>query len=227
MKQGLSEYVLYTIEGRESIPNGWGKRLPSMNADSIPVVSLYKFDEERWQGRTMRLLSFVNDEEHELGMTPLPQGMFRAFRRVDDEGLLSYVGQSSVKYIPVGEDVELELGLASLVSVEPVLQEMREENHVFNSSGDLTGWDELQYWVLKLDNARDIDVSLEITRAFGSSYWKLDGEQPESYSKHDATHARFEITLEPRSRGEIKFAVRVFRGHREAVMRKEIKDVNP
>jgi hypothetical protein len=47
-KEGLSEYFLYTIVGTETIPNGWGKRLPSLDVSDIPVVSLYKYDEERW-----------------------------------------------------------------------------------------------------------------------------------------------------------------------------------
>ena len=29
-KEGLSEYFLYTIEGTETIPNGWSKRLSNM-----------------------------------------------------------------------------------------------------------------------------------------------------------------------------------------------------
>ncbi|NLX26150.1 MAG: hypothetical protein GXY61_09370, partial [Lentisphaerae bacterium] len=32
-KEGLSEYFLYTIEGTETIPNTWSKRLPSFDTD--------------------------------------------------------------------------------------------------------------------------------------------------------------------------------------------------
>ena len=224
LKEGLSEYVLYSIEGRESIPNGWGKRLPSMKADSIPVVSLYKFDEERWGANTIRFLSFVNDEEHALGTTPLPQGAFRGFRRTGSDGLLSYVGQAALKYIPIGEDVEMELGTASLASVAPVLMEQREENHTFDGSGNLNGWDELQQWVLKLDNPREIDVSFEVTRGLGSAYWQLEGTLPPGYTKHDATHARFEVDVAARSRHEIKYTVRIFRGRREAALMSQKTD---
>jgi len=28
VKENLSEYFLYTVEGRDTIPNGWSKRLP-------------------------------------------------------------------------------------------------------------------------------------------------------------------------------------------------------
>ncbi len=32
VKEGLSEYFLYTVEGRDTIPNGWSKRMPSFSA---------------------------------------------------------------------------------------------------------------------------------------------------------------------------------------------------
>ena len=57
-KEGLSEYFLYTIEGTETIPNTWSKRLPSSDDDEIPVVNLYKFEEERrreWGCRRVRV----------------------------------------------------------------------------------------------------------------------------------------------------------------------------
>ena len=33
VKESLSEYFLYTVEGRDTIPNGWAKRLPSFKTD--------------------------------------------------------------------------------------------------------------------------------------------------------------------------------------------------
>ena len=44
VKEGLSEYFLYTIEGTETIPHGWSKRLASFAVDAVPVVNLYKFE---------------------------------------------------------------------------------------------------------------------------------------------------------------------------------------
>jgi hypothetical protein len=39
-KEGLSEYFLYTIEGTETIPTGWSKRLQSFDISEVPVVNL-------------------------------------------------------------------------------------------------------------------------------------------------------------------------------------------
>jgi hypothetical protein len=84
LKQALSEYQLYTIEGRETIPDGWGKRLPSFDVQEIGVTNLYKYDEQRWGNSTMRFLSFANTEACKLGEDPLPNGTVRVFRNVDE-----------------------------------------------------------------------------------------------------------------------------------------------
>ena len=117
VKEGLSEYFLYTIEGTETIPNGWSKRLLSFDVDDVPVVNLYKYEEERYGTNVIRFLSFTNDEEHQLGETPIPGGLLKVYRNAGDQGNLSYTGQSEFKYIPVNEEVELNLGPVANVVV--------------------------------------------------------------------------------------------------------------
>ncbi|MHC5075431.1 MAG: hypothetical protein ACYTFM_03255, partial [Planctomycetota bacterium] len=117
-KEGLSEYFLYTIEGTETISDQWGKRVLSFDVEDIKVKSLYKYDEERWGNNTIRYVSFMNDEEHNLGQTPIPDGTVKIYSKADSEGHLSYVGGTEIKYIPVNEEVELNLGPARLVKVE-------------------------------------------------------------------------------------------------------------
>jgi len=82
-KEGLSEYFLYTIEGTETIPNQWAKRLKSFDACDIEVESLYKYDESRYGGQTIRFVKFANDEDHNLGDTPLPDGNMRIYGLAD------------------------------------------------------------------------------------------------------------------------------------------------
>jgi hypothetical protein len=36
IKEGLSEYFIYTIEGTETIQNGWSKRMRSLVAAAVP-----------------------------------------------------------------------------------------------------------------------------------------------------------------------------------------------
>ena len=50
-----------------------------------------------------------NSVESKLGTTPLPDGIVRVFRDNGRDGL-SYLTQQSIKYIPIGDKIELNLG---------------------------------------------------------------------------------------------------------------------
>jgi hypothetical protein len=212
-KEGLSEYFLYTIEGTETIADKWGKRLASFDVEDIEVESLYKYDEERWGKRAIRFVSFANDEEHNLGETPIPNGAVKIYGNADEEGYLSYVGGANVKYIPVDEEVELNLGPARLVEVEPKLMDLRTDNYVFDNKKNIAGWDEIRTWKIEITNTRTLPIEIEITRGFGTAYWTLQAEIP--YEKHDATHARFTLEAEPRSKQTLGYTVRTYHGARE------------
>ncbi len=218
-KEGLSEYFLYTIEGTETIPNEWGKRLLSFQTDGIPVISLYKYDEERWGGQTIRFLSFANDEEHKLGKTPIPDGTVRIYGRAGEEGHLSYVGAMAAKYIPVGEEIELNLGPARLVEVKPVLMDYRIENHAFDNRGNVSGWDEVRTWRIEIANTRPLPVDIEVTRGFGTPYWTLKpADASASYEKYDATHTRFKLMIEPRTKRVFEYTVTTYHGVRQEAL---------
>jgi hypothetical protein len=215
-KEGLSEYFLYTVEGTETIPYKWGKRLLSFQADDIPVTSLYKYDEERWGTGTIRFLSFANDKEHKLGETPMPDGTVRVYGRTEEQGHLSYAGAMAVKYIPVGEKIELDLGSARLVEVKPVLMDDRIENHAFDDKGNVSGWDEVRAWRIEIANTRSLPVEVEVTRGFETPSWTLKQEnEGVSYEKHDATHARFKLTVEPHSKRVFEYTVTTYHGIRQ------------
>jgi len=217
-KEGLSEYFLYTIEGTETIADKWGKRLLSFEAEDIKVKSLYKYDEERWGTQTIRFVAFTNDEEHNLGETPIPNGTVKIYGRADAEGYLSYVGWMDIKYIPVDEEVELNLGPARLVKVEPTLMDFKTDNYVYDRKGNISGWDEERTWDIKITNTRELPIELEMTRGFGTAYWTLQADIP--YAKHDATHARFKLNLEPRSKRTFEYTVTTYHGVREEALTK-------
>ena len=215
IKEGLSEYFLYTIEGEETIPDKWGKRLLSFEAEDIDVNSLYKYDEQRWGQQTIRFVAFANDEEHNLGQTPIPDGGVKIYRYADTQGHLSYVGGTDIKYIPVDEEIELNLGPARLVSVEPTLMDFKTDNYMFDPNGNITGWDEIRTWKMELTNARQLQVEIEITRGFGTPYWKLQHDDEEvSYEQHDVEHARFKAEIQPRTKRKFNYTVTTYHGTR-------------
>jgi len=215
-KEGLSEYFLYTIEGTETIPNGWSKRLLSFDVDQVPVVNLYKYEAERYGSSVVRFLSFKNDEEHKLGETPIPGGMLKVYRGVDSQGHLSYTGQSSFKYIPVDEDVELNLGPVANLVVEPKLMDFKTENYRFDRRGNVSGWDEIRTFEIEVRNTRDINVKVEIKRNFNTQYWDLrrSGEFGQ-FEKVDLNTVKFTLDLQPRSAKKFEYVLRSYHGDRE------------
>src|SRR6185503_18468832 len=57
----------------------------------------------------VRMYLLANDKESKLGTTPLPDGVVRLFRD-NGRGGLSYLTAQSIKYIPIGDKIELNLG---------------------------------------------------------------------------------------------------------------------
>jgi len=215
-KEGLSEYFLYTIEGTETIPTGFSKRLPSFDVDDVPVVNLYKYEQERYGPSVIRFLSFKNDDEHELGETPIPGGMLKVYRDAGEGGHLSYTGQSSFKYIPVDEDVELNLGLVANVVVEPKLMDFKTENYRFDNRGNISGWDEIHTFKIEIKNTRDITVKVEIKRNFNTQYWKLTNSGDfGGFEKVDLDTVKYTLVLEPRSTKSFEYVLRTYHGARE------------
>jgi len=225
-KEGLSEYFLYTIEGTETIPDSWSKRLPSFDKDAIPVENLYKFEEERYGMQPRRFLSFTNDEEHQLGDTPIPGGAMRVYRGTGEEQRLAYLGQSDFKYIPVGEEVELDLGPVQNVIVEPKLMKVATDNFTFlrgtpsfrnpesgPANGDITGWDEIRDYQVEVRNTRPVPVKVEIKRNISTTYWKLEKAGDfGTYEKDDADTVKFTLELPPESEKTFTYTLTTYHG---------------
>ena len=216
-KEGLSEYFLYTIEGTETILNGWSKRLPSFKQDGIPVVNLYKYEEERYRKQVVRFLSFKNDKEHKLGDEPLPGGLIKVFRRLDREAHLSYVGADNTKYIPVDEDVELNLGAARDIKVEPKLMGYRTLNYRFNQGGGrISGWDEEKSFEVKVSNYRALPVKIEVRRNFPHQYWELDRAGDfGKYERVDLDTVKFTLELPPHTEKTFTYKLTLHQGDRQ------------
>jgi hypothetical protein len=216
IKEGLSEYFLYTIEGTETIPTGWSKRLLSLDMDQVPVVNLYKYEDERYGPGAVRFLSFKNDQEHKLGETPIPGGMLKVYRGVGDNGHLSYTGQSSFKYIPVDEDVELNLGAIADIVVEPKLMDFKTENYRFDRNGNVNGWDEIHTFKIEVRNTRDINVKVEIKRNFNTQYWDISNSGDfGAFEKVDLDTVKFTLDLQPRSARQFEYVLRTYHGVRQ------------
>jgi hypothetical protein len=181
----------------------------------VPVVNLYKYEQERYGPSVVRFLSFKNDEAHKLGQTPIPDGHLKVYRGVDEQKHLAYEGQSAFKYIPVNEDVELNLGAVSDVVVEATLMDYRTENHRFDTRGNVSGWDEIQVFKVEVRNTRDVPAKIEITRNFPTQYWDLKRTgEIDNFEQVDLDTVKFTLNLPPYSKKTFEYTLTLYQGAR-------------
>ena len=219
IKEGLSEYFLYTIEGTESIPNTWAKRLPSFDVQSVKVDNLYKYNESKYGIQVRRFLYFKNDEEHKLGETPIPGGEIQVFGTSKNKQL-TYAGRSNFKYIPVEQEVELALGSVENVTVKVTKMKQSTHDYMFDpkNNGKIVGWDLTEDWKVEIKNMRNIPIKLEITRDLYTQYWDIVNQGKfGKYIKDDLDTIKYKIDLPANSDMKFEYILTKHNGRRATV----------
>jgi len=209
IKEGLSEYFLYTVGGRDTIPTGWSKRLPSFSTPGVPVTSYYKFERERWGDAVVRFYKFTNSVASKLGKEPLPDGDVKAFRLATADNLYQFIGRSAVKYIPINEAVEMELGPDREVMIKPTLMNWSKTDVSFDTTGNVKGWTTKETWEVELQNSKDIGVVVDVRRNLRGD-WSLTTQA--AYEKVEATKVKFMLPLKPREKQKFSYEVTVRHG---------------
>ncbi|MDB6029450.1 MAG: hypothetical protein JWM68_5673 [Verrucomicrobiales bacterium] len=203
-KEGISEYFLYTVEGRDTILNQWSKRMPSFQAADVPIVSYYKYEKEQFGNQVMRFYRFKNDKASKLGVEPLPDGGVKALRIMAPDNSYSFVGSTSVKYIPINEAVELQLGNDQEVMVKPTLMNWEKADIRFDKHGNVVGWTTKETWDFEVQNSKEIDVVVDIRRTFPGD-WSVETEA--KYENVDQNKIKFVLPL--KAHGKQKFSYKV------------------
>jgi hypothetical protein len=183
IKEGLSEYFIYTIEGTETIANGWSKRMRSLQPVDVPLKIQYRYREPEYGPQLVRMYLMRNDEASKLGTTPLPDGMVRVFRDNGRDGLSFLVAQP-INYVAIGDKIELNLGPDPEVLFELIKLKVRRDNiwmqingaNVFRRVDEpnveievqstVVGWDDHTIFAQRVRNYSSKPIDLEIRRAF-------------------------------------------------------------
>jgi len=226
-KEGLGEYFIYTIEGAETIPNAWSKRLRSLEAAKVPVKIQYRYRPAEYGENLVRMYLLTNDKESKLGTTPLPDGAFRVFRANGRDGL-SFLAAQTIKYVPIGDKIELNLGPDPEVIFDLVkLRTWRDElwmqvnganifervdqpgvNIRLNSS--VAGWDDHTLFAQRVRNYTQKPIDLEIRRAFGG-HVVFRSELPAKL--HDFQTVQYTAAVKPGAKAELLYEVVQKQGH--------------
>jgi len=161
VKEGLSEYFMFSVEGSETIRNGWSKRMRAVKADGVKFDIVYRQRSYQYGPRPARFFIWRNDEEHKLGESPLPNGLVRVFRDNGADGL-SYLGEKLLRYVPIKAEIEVNLGPDDLVVYETRKTQVERFNFHFNVNNRVVGWDERQQWIHTIRNYREKPIAFEL-----------------------------------------------------------------
>jgi hypothetical protein len=201
IKQGLSEYFLFAIEGRENIKHGEPKRLVSMKVTDVPLEVVYKLTDRDGGTQFTKYYRFKNakivDEQgqekklsamNNLGLSPLPDGAVRLFFEYDSQDL-AYVGGTSTKYVPIGDRLEVNVGRDADITIERRLKDQRITNVVARQYKrrldnqyvwyyDLIDYDETFVFEEEIVSGKPVIAKVELERRFDQNVylWGSDGK---------------------------------------------------
>jgi hypothetical protein len=211
IKQGLSEYFLFTIEGREDIKDKEPKRLIALKVAEVPLESIYKLTDRTgdqgftkfYRFKNVKLLDDKGKEKklsamENLGLSPLPNGTVRLFSEYKSKDL-AYVGGTETKYVPIGDRVEVNVGPDKDITIHRRLKDQKISNVVarqykrrlddqFVLYYDLTDYDETFFYEEELVSGKPVPAKIEVERQFDSNVvlWGSAGEPPKDWASNEA-----------------------------------------
>ncbi len=221
VKEGLSEYFIYTIEGTETVPNGWSKRMRSLPPVEVPLKIQYRYREPEYGPQLVRMYLMRNDAESKLGTTPLPDGMVRVFRDNGRNGLSFLVAQP-VKYIPIGDKIELNLGADPEVIFELVKLRVWRDNIWMQLNGldvfkrvdepgaqievasSVAGWDDHTLNAQRVRNYSAKPIALEVRRTFGGDVTFRSALAAKNY---DYQTVEYTATVPPATKADLLYEI--------------------
>ena len=192
IKQGLSEYFLFTIEGREDIKDKEPKRLVALKVADVPLESIYKLSDRTgdqgftkfYRFKNVKLLDDQGKEKklsamENLGLSPLPNGTVRLFSEYKNKDL-AYVGGTETKYVPIGDRVEVNVGPDKDITIHRRLKDQKIGNVVarqykrrlddkFVLYYDLIDYDETFFYEEELVSGKPVPAKIEVERQFDAN----------------------------------------------------------
>ena len=267
IKQGLSEYFLFTIEGREDIKDKEPKRLVALKAIDVPLESIYKLSDRDqafpllpaegghhvpmvgarpyftkfYRFKNVKLLDDKGKEKklpsmENLGLSPLPNGTVRLFSEYKNKDL-AYVGGTETKYVPIGDRVEVNVGLDKDITIQRRLKDQKIGNVVarqykrrlddqFVLYYDLIDYDETFFYGEEIVSGKPVPAKIEVERQFDANVvlWG-EGEEPNGWASNepgayvdlhtiagrvervDQQHVKYFMDLKPGKKQTVEYSV--------------------
>ena len=165
VKEGLSEYFMFTVAGTETIRTGWSKRMQAIVADDVKFDIVHRVRAYQYGDWPVRFFIFTNDKDHKLGESPLPDGLVRIMRENGRDGLV-FLGEQKIHYVPIKARAEINLGADRLVVYRKRPLKTRRLRITFHRDRKgrewVRGWDEEQIWNDEIRNYTGKPLVLEL-----------------------------------------------------------------
>jgi hypothetical protein len=230
IKEGLSEYFIYTVEGTDTIPNGWSKRLRLFQGKDVPFDIQYRYRPQEYGDQLVRLYILRNNEESHLGETPLPDGVVRLFRDNGRDGL-AFLTAYTTKYVPIGQEIELNLGVDPEVIHERLrLKSWRDDfwfrdnagREYFSRDGQrqirhdypVCGWKDHERRVERIRNYTNEPITVEMRLTFDGHVIFASDLDP---VLHDYRTPQFTAVIQPGETRDLRYDVT----SRQGILRKQ------
>lgn len=217
VKEGLSEYFLFSIEGQETIPNGWQKRLSAFEADDVPVEVIYRRSDKTTGGEVHKFYEFRNEKQkdktgnEQLGLSPMPDGKVQIFKE-DDQKNLRYMGSVNIPYAATGDKVILNTGYSGDVIVKNVIKDYKrvdiETERNYNAVY-VKSYTEKFLYETTVENTLNRKVKVEIEVVFADKFELSDADF--KYKKMDSSTLKFFPETGADSKKKYTYTIRVFR----------------
>jgi len=188
VKEGLSEYFIFTVEGQQTVKNEWSQRMVSFRTRDVPFEVIYRYRPHQYGPKPVRFFILANDVEHKMGESPLPDGTIRVFRENGRDGLSFFTAQAA-KYIPVKEKIELNVGTDNQIVYERVVLDLGRQNFIYNENAQpvalVVGWDETRKWQEEIRNYRAKPIKMEVRHVLsGDVEFGIEGVPVKLYDFH-------------------------------------------
>ena len=163
----------------------------------------------------------TNDKDSKLGTTPLPDGVVRVFRQNGRDGLSFLVAQP-IKYIPIGDKIELNLGpdpevIFELVKLRTwrdnlwmqlhganVFKQVDEPGVEIEVNSSVAGWDDHTLYSQRVRNYTKKPIDLEVRRTF-PGHVVFRSELPAK--NHDYQTVQYTATVKPAEKVDLLYEI--------------------
>lgn len=207
IKEGLSEYFMFSVSGTENIPNGWSKRMQAVEAEGVKFDIVYRMRAHQYGPRPVRFFLWRNDDEHRLGESPLPDGQVSLFRDNGADGL-GLLAIQQIRYVPIKAEIEINLGTDDLVVYETLRLRTERLNFSFYNQC-VNGWDERTHWVDTIRNYRTKPIVFELRRQWDGD---VDYDSEVATTLFDYRTPETKFTIKARGKTQYPATVTVHMG---------------